>query len=240
MTKKFDENARQNLLSQKKLFNPLLCEADAKPNQMVVKKVPASSVREYIASFHYSHIMPDNAFECYAGYYGDSLAGVVVFGNGASNEAFKALIPFIEVTNCRELMRLWSPDGMPANTESKLISESIKLLPKEVYLILSFADPNQNHKGIIYQACNFHYCGMSNPSKMLIDDKGCIFHVRTIGSFKRRHPELRSMTHKEIMAKYNWKYIDASGKHRYVLFRGEKWLQKLMYYRIQHHIEEYP
>ena len=56
----------------------------------------------------------------------------------------------------RELTRLWSPDGMPKNTESKLISESIKLLPKEVRLILSYADPSQGHLGKIYQATKYN------------------------------------------------------------------------------------
>jgi hypothetical protein len=44
---------------------------------------------------------------------------------------------------------MWSADGMPRNTESKLISEAIKLLHEEVEILVSFADPSQNHAGYI-------------------------------------------------------------------------------------------
>lgn len=220
MTIQFDKKAIKEMKVQKKLFNNLLCNQNQRVKEMIVKPVPASFVRPYVASYHYSHIMPDNAFECFAGFYKDKLAGVVVFGNGANNQTFTALIPDIELKNCRELTRLWSADGMPQNTESKLISESINLLPKEVYLVVSFADPSHNHRGIIYQATNFYYCGMSNPSMMLVDKDGTKFHVRTIGSYKRRHPELRGLTNKEIMEKYGWTYCESAGKHRYVYLRG--------------------
>ena len=239
MTHTFDTNARNELKQQQKLFNPLKWNGK-KPSEMFVKKVNASFCRPYIAEYHYSHIMPDNAFNCYAGFYGDKIAGVIVYGNGANNNTFSALIPDIEVKNCRELMRLWSADAMPKNTESKLIAESLKMLPPEIFLVVSFADPSQNHLGIIYQATNFYYCGMSNPSKMLKDKKGKIFHVRSIGTYKRRHFELRGLTNKEVMEKYGWKYIESAGKHRYVILRGDKWIKNLMYNQIKERILEYP
>jgi len=238
MTLRFDRKAIKEEKTQKRLFD-ILDGTKSKVKEMKVKKVPASFVRKYVASYHYSHIMPDNAFECFAGFYGDKLAGIVVFGNGANNQTFTSLIPDMELKNCRELTRLWSPDGMPKNTESKLIMESISLLPEEVYLIVSFADPSHNHQGIIYQATNFFYCGMSNPSKMLFNGKEK-FHVRTIGSYKRRHPELRKLSNKEVMKKYNWVYVDSPGKHRYVLLIGEKWIKNLMYNHIKEKIGKYP
>lgn len=239
MTHKFDRDAIKELNNQTKLINVLEYN-NGKPKDMIVKRVGADFCRPYIAKYHYSKIMPDNAFNCFAGFYGNRIAGVIVYGNGANNKAFSALIPDIEVKNCRELMRLWSADGMPKNTESKLISESIKMLPKDIFLIISFADPSHNHLGIIYQATNFYYCGMSNPSKMLIDKKGKIFHVRSIGTYKRRHKELQKLTNREVMDKFEWKYIDSSGKHRYVYLRGEKWLRNLMFKEIKDKIQQYP
>ena len=239
MTHEFDRKATDKIRNQQTLFNPL--EWNGKqPGEMIVKRVDAGFCRGMIAEFHYSHIMPDNAFDCYAGYYGDKIAGIIVYGNGANNATFSALIPDIEVKDCRELMRLWSADGMPKNTESKLIAESLKMLAPEIHLVVSFADPSHNHKGTIYQATNFYYCGMSNPSKMLVDEKGKIFHVRSIGTYKRRHPELEGMTNLQIMEKYGWKYIDSSGKHRYVYLRGDKWIKNLMFNQIKDKIQDYP
>ena len=240
MTHKFDNKARDKEINQQRLFNILKPNGNEKAKNMFVKKVNAGFCRQYIATYHYSKTMPDNAFNCFAGFYKNKLAGVIVYGNGASNNTFSSLIPKIEVKNCRELMRLWSPDNMPKNTESKLISESLKMLPKEIHLIISFADPSHNHQGIIYQATNFYYCGMSQPSKMLINKNGKIFHVRSIGSYKRRHNELNNLSHKEIMNKYGWKYIKSSGKHRYVYLKGEKWIKNLMFNEIKSKIKEYP
>jgi len=240
MTLQFDKQAIKKEKTQQRLFNILEPSGKEKPKNLKVKKVPASFVRQYVATYHYSNVMPDNAFECFAGFYGDKLAGVVVFGNGANNQTFSALIPDMELENCRELMRLWSPDGMPKNTETRLIKESIKLLPKEVNLIVSFADPSYNHQGTIYQASNFLYCGMSSPSKMLLDNEGRKFHIRTIGSYKRRHPELRELSNIEVMKKYKWKYINSSGKHRYVLLRGKKWIKNLMMEELKEKVISYP
>jgi hypothetical protein len=240
MTEAFDKKSRDFEKNQTKLFNNLELDKEEHPRDMVVKQVPASFVRPYVASYHYSLIMPDNAFECFAGFYGNKLAGVIVYGNGANNNTFTALIPDMELKNCRELMRLWSADGMPKNTESKLISESFKLLPKDIYMIVSFADPSHNHQGIIYQATNFLYCGMSQPSKMLKDKDGRIFHVRSIGSYKKRHKELNDLSNKEIMERYGWEYVESSGKHRYVYLRGEKWIQNLMLNILKERIEPYP
>jgi hypothetical protein len=239
MTLEFDRRAIKKEKTQTKLFDILEADGDEKARELKVKQVDASYVRQYVATYHYSHIMPDNAFECFAGFYGDKLAGVVVFGNGASNNTFTALIPDMELKNCRELTRLWCPDSMPKNTETRIISESIKLLPKEVYLIVSFADPSHNHNGTIYQASNFIYTGKSSPSHMLTNGTE-VFHVRTIGSYKRRHPELRELTNKEVMEKYGWKYCESVGKHRYVLLRGEKWIKNLMMNHLKDKIKEYP
>jgi len=239
MTLEFDRKAIKKQKTQQTLFNLLECKSGTEVKDMKVKRVDASFCRPYVATYHYSHIMPDNAFDCFAGFYGDKLAGVVVFGNGANNQTFTALIPDIELKNCRELTRLWSPDGMPKNTESKLIMESIKLLSPEIYLIVSFADPSHNHQGTIYQATNFLYCGMSNASKMLTNGKEK-FHIRTIGSYKRRHPELKDLSGKEIMKKYGWEYCESVGKHRYILLRGEKWIKNLMFNQIKEKIQDYP
>lgn len=240
MTLQFDRKAIKKEKQQMRLFNFLEATGEEEAKDLIVKQVPANFIRQYVATYHYSHIMPDNAFECFAGFYKDKLAGVVVFGNGANNGTFSAIIPSMELENCRELTRLWSPDGMPKNTESRLIAESIKLLPKEVNLIVSFADPTHNHIGTIYQATNFYYTGLSSVSKMLINQQGEKFHIRTIGSYKRRHPELQKLTNKEVMKRLGWTYIDSLGKHRYVFLRGKKWLKDLMYQEIRDKIKPYP
>ena len=166
MTKAFDDKARKELVENHKKEDFLY---DGVPvNQMRVIKVDCKFARPYIATFHYSKTMPDSTKYVYAGYLGDKLCGIVCYGMGCGKNQHTALIPDIKNGQYCELTRLWCPNDMPKNTESKLISESLKMLPKEIKLILSFSDNSKNHNGIIYQATNWYYCGQNSGGKLLI------------------------------------------------------------------------
>jgi len=85
------------------------------------------------------------------------------------------------------------------NITSWFVAKSIKKLRKEteVKAIISYAD-SDHHSGTIYRACNFEYCGLSEPKKDFYFADGTK-HSR--GSIKGRDGEWR----------------DRSRKHRYVM-----------------------
>jgi len=63
-----------------------------------------------------------------------------------------------------ELTRLALSEDCPKNSESRVISISLKLLKKikpELKGIITYADTAQNHTGIIYKASNFKYLGLT-------------------------------------------------------------------------------
>ena len=239
MTKKFDDNARE-LYNQSNLLFSEFNYNNEKVKTMKIKPINAESARKYIATYHYSKTLPDSTKYIYAGFLGDSIAGIICYGMGASKNQYTALIPNIKEGQYLELTRLWSHDNMPHNTESKIISESLKSLPKQYKLIISFADPSKGHLGIIYQATNWYYCGMSNKGKSLITNDGIVKHTRLLGIYKKRHPELKNKTNSEIMDIYNWKYIESYGKHRYVMLRGSKKEKKNLFNNIKNKILPYP
>jgi len=238
ITKLFDDKCRNQLLSRNRLDELEYNNVPVK--NMIVKQVSVSFARPYIATFHYTKTMPDSTKYVYAGFFKDKLAGIVCYGMGAGKNQYTALVPIIQNGEYLELTRLWCPDDMPYNTESKLISESLKLLPKQYKLILSFADPSKNHVGTIYQATNWYYCGMSKGGKVLVTKDGIEKHPRLIGVYKMRHPELKQYTNDEIMKIYGWIYKESSGKHRYCYLRGNKKENKIMYEYIKDKIKPYP
>ena len=64
--------------------------------------------------------------------------------------------------NILELTRLCVKNGFGSNIESYAISQSFKWLKKyapDVKVLISYADPEQNHSGFIYQATNWLYQG---------------------------------------------------------------------------------
>lgn len=127
MTIKFDDAARARMLAE---VTPDSFKYDGTPvREMDVRQVDAKFARKYIASFHYSRTMPDSTRFSFAGYMNGKVCGIVCYGMGCGKNQYTALIPGIENGTYVELTRLWCADSYPRNTESKLIAESLKLLP---------------------------------------------------------------------------------------------------------------
>lgn len=64
-----------------------------------------------------------------------------------------------------ELARLYLLDGIPRNAETWLIGKSVRYIKRHragVHALVSYADPNAGHTGVIYRAANWEADGMSN------------------------------------------------------------------------------
>jgi hypothetical protein len=238
LTKKFDDDARATLVNR---FNSEDYHYNGIPvKEMVVKQITCKEARPYIAAFHYSKTMPDSTKFVYAGYYGDRLCGIVTYGMGAGKSQYSSVVPTIQNGEYVELTRLWCAQDMPKNTESKLIATSLKMLPTEIKLIISFADASKEHVGTIYQATNWHYLGINKGGKTLICEDGIVKHTRLLGIYKKRHPELKALSNEEIMKMYGWKYGIGGEKHRYVFVRGTKKEKKETLKHFEDKIQDYP
>lgn len=236
MTVAFDVKARQYMFD-----NYQSVPYDGTPVKLMeVKRISTKEARKYIASFHYSHTMPDSTRFAYGGYLNGELCGVICYGMGCGKSQYTSLIPDIENGSYVELTRLWCKDDYPKNTESKLISGSLKLLPKEIKLVVSYADKSQGHCGIIYQATNWLYCGKTNGGKMLLMENGLKKHVRLLGIYRMRHKEYKEFTNKQLMKHLGYIYVEAGQKYRYVYLRGTKQERRKMLNQIKGKIRPYP
>jgi hypothetical protein len=99
------------------------------------------------------------------------LIGVAIYGNPVGAAAWSSISNVI--TNSRqvkELKRLFIADNVlhaMRNGESKLISDSISCIKNDfpdVKAIVTYAAPDQLHKGTIYQAANFKFQPTTPPS----------------------------------------------------------------------------
>ena len=99
------------------------------------------------------------------------LIGVAIYGNPVGAAAWSSISDVI--TNSRqvkELKRLFVADNIlnaMKNGESKLISDSIACIKNDfpdVKAIVTYAAPDQHHKGTIYQAANFKFQPTTPPS----------------------------------------------------------------------------
>lgn len=160
----------------------------------------------------------------------DRLVGCVVYGTPSSSPLRKGICGDSEVFNVVELTRLWIEDGTPKNTESFLIGNTLNLVDKEI--IVSYADIQQGHLGIVYQATNWIYTGLS-AKRTNWTIQGNDKHCQTIAD---------KYTATEIREKYGDKFslVDRPRKHRYVFFNAKKRRKKELLRKLKYKVEPYP
>ena len=153
--------------------------------------------------------------------------GVVTYGVSPSSTLLKGICGESEKSNVYELNRLWVDDAVPKNGESYLIGRTIRFLDREI--IVSYADTSQSHIGVVYQATNFIYTGLSSK---FLDPK--------VKGLENQHHATyaNGLTNKQVIEKYgeeNVYFKERSRKHRYIYFnaRGKRKMQLLQKLRYQ-------
>lgn len=192
-------------------------------DEIEVRQVPVREIRRAIVTGHYSGVMPDATQEAFAGYWNEIVVAAVAYGPGGNSKTFNAVVPGHDSSNARELIRLWVHPDAPKNAASYVVSRSLKMLPKEVSLVVSFADSGQGHAGYVYQALNFFYCGMSSEGIRYLDRSGVEVTARLANVYKSRNPDkFGNKSLAEIRDALGWKAVKSNAKHRYCLGVGPR------------------
>jgi hypothetical protein len=184
-----------------------------------IKQIESKDTDEWLLSKHYAKRKCQRQY-CFGVFVEKVLEGVVTYGQPPSPQVGRGFLGEENRTKVIELNRLVINSNVPKNTASRLVSKSMRLLPKMA--IVSYADSMMGHIGYIYQACNFIYCGAtkSHDNEYLIDGKWV-------------HPKV--LTNRGITAPSKWakenniqkrKPMD---KHRYIFFTDKKLRQYLLY-----------
>lgn len=133
----------------------------------------------------------------------------------------------------------------PKNSASKLITNSIKMLPEKYEIITATVDHMAGEIGTIYQSCNFYYVGSMRESNAKVKSRnrdrfGVFIDGKLFGSRAIR-AKIGSQKKSEILKHYpDAKFVLQKSKHRYFLFRGSKKIKKQHKKNIQHLIKDYP
>jgi hypothetical protein len=89
---------------------------------------------------------------------------------------------------------------------SQIGAASIKLLKEqspELRLIVSYADPEQDHVGSIYQAMNWVYTGSSRPQRETLGPDGGIVHKKTVHSL---YGSIKGLPKSKLLWKHKYLY----------------------------------
>ena len=155
------------------------------------------------------------------------LIGVILYGYTVARNGVKSISETLENKEVLELKRLWVEDGYGSNIESYVIAQSLKRIKNdkpEVKVIISYADPCENHTGIIYKATNWKYQGTK------VSHSGNMYQFSFDGekwlSPRALQAKIGVCGLKDVLKVYpdiQYKLIER--KHRYLYFlcnRGEK------------------
>ncbi len=174
-----------------------------------------------VMNWHYSKTMPSGKLVKIGVWEDAKFIGCVLFGRGANNVLGK---PYgLKQTECCELVRVAL--NKHVTPVSRIMAISVRLLHKKcknLKMIISFADSEQNHHGGIYQASNWTYAGMTTPAEEYIV-KGKRMHGRSMRSLYGTH-----------IGKPFIKKIMGSSKHRYLYFLDKDLMKTLKLKKFVH------
>lgn len=171
-----------------------------------------NAIKYACMNFHYAKSVPVNTFGYSVFNENNEWCGVILYGSGANKNLHK---PYgLKSGQAVELVRM-ALNGKQKST-SKAMGISLKLLQKKIplcKLVVSYADIDQNHLGLIYQATNWYYEGETNKGMItgyIIN--GNKTHNKTIYS-KGIKQNLENV--RKYLDKNAEKFI-TKGKHKYI------------------------
>ena len=150
-----------------------------------VDRIQYNTAKPFIEKYHYSKSVNGIKVSYCFGLFRPSeflpeLVGAAIFGEPAMTNQASSWNPS-NPDKVLELRRLACIDDTPKNAESFFISKMLRWLKKntDAEVILSYADSNYGHEGIIYKASNFELVGQTAEGVVLMVD-GKKYHDRTL------------------------------------------------------------
>lgn len=203
-----------------------------------IREINYHTAMNIVVRCHYAHrIAPcTRAFGLYSNKL-NRIVGVCVYGSPASPSLCKGICGVEEENNVYELTRLYVDDGLGKNLESFLVGNTLKMLDKEI--IVSYSDISMGHVGIIYQATNFYYTGLSAPHKdyVALGEDGHELHEKTTHEvYGGTKGILEAMESGNVSIRQR----DRARKHRYIYFNCNKKRKKELLAKLNYPILPYP
>jgi len=127
-----------------------------------VETIPSWLARLVISGKHYSRRFVNNSYLHLGVFAEREFVGVLQFGYALNPSSGKNVVEGTGNREYMELNRMWVHDRMPRNTESRVLSYSVKLIRRihpQVQWIQSFADERCGGAGGVYQAASFDFIG---------------------------------------------------------------------------------
>lgn len=197
---------------------------------MRVVKISKKVAEKFVVNKHYSH-RASIFWDAYGLIEDEMIVGVCVYGQPSP--------PIQKHSFVDRDFRLYELSRLVVQTKTKnaasfLVGNSLKMLEPKPCAVVSYADMEQSHCGIIYQATNWIYTGAtkSHDKSYIVD--GVRTHPMTLRD--------RGITSPMKWAKQNnIEIVHPFEKHRYFYLVGDKKQKKQMFSKLTYKIiDKYP
>ena len=192
-------------------------------HELLVRPIPHSVARHVIVQHHYLHSWPGGTFMSFGVFRGSNLAGVLTLGAGPAN--VHRLVEGACRWDSDTLTRMCLSDTLPPNAASRVLGVITRALgrPTDLKFLATYADPSQGHLGTIYQASNWLYTGLSDPTPAYELGDGTVHHPRSLAAtYGTRSTQYLRSTGLAVNVR------EGVAKHRYVHFIEPTWRQRLL------------
>ena len=178
-----------------------------------VRPISMGTAKGLIERNHDSGSLSGGTRLSFGAFLGSRLLGAITFGAGPYNGY--RLVDDAKPMDCLTLTRLWLSDDLPRNSESRVLGVSLRSLKKHTSLkfLVTYADPAQGHRGVIYQASGWMYTGLSERTPLYRINGGRPRHSRTVSHAFGTHSVKYFVNHGlDVIV------VPQSSKHRYIYF----------------------
>jgi hypothetical protein len=185
----------------------------------IVATSSRNEIKRFVELHHYSQsvngIKSDFCFKMISkdGY----IWGAAIYGQLAMANQWKRFADSSK--KVIELRRFCCVDEAPTNSESFFIGQTLRWLRKntEIEVVVSYADAEQNHEGVIYRASNWQYLDFRKGAPVIVWN-GKRYHDKSLRTKYKGRLKPFAQNLKTALETGDAKYIPTKGKHTFIYY----------------------
>ena len=218
--------------------DPLLGEKKALAadfKNATVREISLADARSVIVANEFLGTL-GSAEHAFGLFVGEHLAGCVCFGSTAGTKVRSSVCGSEHADKVTTLTRGCCLHWTHPHSGSFLVSAACREMTKKgFHVVIAYADPSAGEKGVIFRACNFLYCGQTNPTEKFRRPDGKVYDSRNVHLLTRdrRFGRLRykrsRAEQKQILIEQGCDFFKDTGcKHRFVGIFGDRRIKRTL------------
>jgi len=230
--------------------DPLLKEKKALAadfKNATVREVSLVDARNVIVAHEFLGTL-GSAEHSYALFFGKHIAGVVCFGTTAGTNVKSSVCGSEHADKAISLTRGCCLHWSHPHSGSFLVSAACREMAKKgFHVIVAYADPEGGERGVILRACNFLYCGTTNPTEKFRRPDGKVYDARNVHLLTRdrrfgmlRYKRSRAEQKKILIEEGCEFFKDTGVKHRFVGIFGDRRMKRTLRRALRWDVLPYP